>query len=107
MSKKVLGLDLSLTSTGYVLLEQGEIIEKECIKSKPSGEYPIDELRRILAIVAEIEEISAKHEIALVVIENLAFGVKNATSLTQLSGLNYFIRKLFFDNKIPFVLVLS
>ena len=38
----VLGLDLSLVSSGYVLLENDKIKEQKLIKSKPDGKRPID-----------------------------------------------------------------
>lgn len=105
-----LGLDLSLTHTGYVVLqEEGEVISSGVIKSKPSGDTPTDELRRILEIVAKLEEIIDENlfdrSLDLVMIENLAFMAKNTTALTQLSGLNYFVRGLLFKKNVPFVLV--
>lgn len=103
-----LGLDLSLTGTGVVILEDGKIIKQHLIKSKPVGDKPIDELNRILKIVSDIKNEITGTMIHVAVIENLAFGVKNATSLTQLAALNYFVRNLLSHEcgyEIPFILV--
>lgn len=98
------GLDLSLTGTGVVVLEDGKIIEQALIKSKPVGDKPIAELRRIQKIVGEIGVLIEKHRPYIVVIENLAFGVRNATALTQLSALNYMVRAMLAYKDIQFVL---
>lgn len=102
----VLGLDLSLTKTGYcVLKEKGVHCTSGVIRSKPAGDTPSDELKRILNIVYEIDELIHRHNPNLVVIENLAFGVTKTTAITQLSGLNYFAREASFNQDIPFLLV--
>ncbi len=107
MSKSIvsMGIDLSLTGTGVVLLKNGKVILEKLIKSKPSGDKPIDELIRIENIVKEIYACMDGFSVDIAVIENLAFGVRNATSLTQLAGLNYFTRSMLYSEKIPFVLV--
>lgn len=99
-----IGLDLSLTGTGVVVLEDGRIVEQRLIKSKPSGDKPIAELDRIRKIVGDIKISIDKHKPDIATIENMAFGVRNATSLTQLSGLNYFVRAMLADAQVPFCL---
>jgi len=102
------GIDLSLTGTGLVVLTDGKIVRQHLIKSKPVGAKPVDELDRILKIVSEIREHLRGTMVHIAVIENLAFGVRNATSLTQLAALNYFVRKMLVYDcgyEIPFVLV--
>ncbi len=101
-----LGLDLSLTGTGVVALEDGEIIIQRLIKSKPAGDLPVDELNRIRTIIRDIESCVIKATtIHVAVIEGLAFMVKNATALVQLSALNYMVREMLFKHQIPFVIV--
>jgi len=106
-----MGLDLSLTGTGLIILDGDTIIKRTLIKSKPTGDLPINELHRIRRIVSEIElEILNFDEkeippINVAVIEGLAFMVRNATALVQLSALNYMTRALLEDHKIPFVIV--
>lgn len=105
MSKKIiksLGLDLSLTKTGAVLLKNGKITKQCLIKSKPSGSLPINELIRIRKIVEDIEMIINDDIPDIVVIENLAFAVRKTTALTQLAGLSFLVRSMLFDYKIPF-----
>jgi crossover junction endodeoxyribonuclease RuvC len=107
MTKKriSLGLDLSLVNSGVAVLKNGKIIETQSIKSKPVGDRPIDELIRIRKIVSQIQKIVDTHHPEIVVIENMAFMARNTTSLTQLAGLNYFIRAMVTDYDIPFYLV--
>ncbi len=104
----VIGLDLSLTGTGIVKLRDGKIIEQKLIKSKPVGDLPLDELKRIViirdSIVREIEA-DVNSVIQLVAIEGLAFMARNTTALVQLAGLNYMIREKLHFLKIPFVIV--
>jgi crossover junction endodeoxyribonuclease RuvC len=107
----VIGLDLSLTKTGVAFCSSvggHSAIETELIKSKPSGDQPLDELRRIIGIVHMIkkwvETQSKGRTVDLVALENLSF-MSKGTSLTQLSGLSYFIREWLFMSSIPFVMV--
>lgn len=101
------GLDLSLTGTGVVILKNSKLEYSELIKSKPAGKRPKDELIRIVSIADRIENIIKQNtsKVDIVVIENLAFGVRNATALTQLAGLNYFVRHRCLLNHWPFLLV--
>lgn len=102
---KILGLDLSLTGTGVVLLEDDRIKLELLIKSKPTEQKrPVDEIERLVLIKRKIISIIEEHKPDLVVIENLAFLAKG-TSLTQLSYLNYVIRAYLWENKIKFFLV--
>src|ERR1035437_6195346 len=91
MKKSIIsvGIDLSLTGTGVVILQDGKMLDQKLIKSKPVGDTVL----------------YTKGKVCIVVIENLAFGVRNATSLTQLAALNYFTRKIFMEVEVPFVLV--
>ena len=103
-----LGLDLSLTGTGFVIVRDGKIVSSKLIKSKKTGDLPMDELTRLIQIVRDIQTSLKATFIDIAVIENLAFGVRNATALTQLAGLNYFVRKMLTYEcgyQIPFVLV--
>lgn len=103
------GLDLSLAKTGYVIMNDGVVVASGLIKSKPSGDKPIDETRRIVKIATEIVNTIDKYllpkEPSLIAIEGLAFMARNTTSLVQLSGLNYLVRIRLDERKIPFVLV--
>jgi len=101
------GIDLSLTGTGVVVLKNGKMIKKRLIKTKPTPNgKPIDEVNRIRKIVEEIELIiTEEDQPGIAVIEGLAFGVRNATALVQLSALNYMTRALLVDYQIPFIIV--
>lgn len=99
-----LGLDLSLTKTGVVVLENNKILYSDIIKSQPSGDKPIDELIRLVLISAKATEVINKYNPNIVVIENLAF-LAQGTSLTQLAGLSYMVRAYLADRRIPFIMV--
>lgn len=101
-----MGLDLSLTGTGVVILKDGKIIKQKLIKSKPTPNgKPVDEIKRIQKIVEEIEFCLGDDVPTIAVIEGLAFMVRNATALVQLSALNYMTRALLLSYEVPFVIV--
>lgn len=101
-----IGIDLSLTGTGVVVLEDGEIVVEKLIKSKPTKKKTYtEEIERILGIKIEIIKIIEKYEPNLVLIEGMAFMARNTTALVQLAGLNYLIREYLFQYNIPFAIV--
>jgi crossover junction endodeoxyribonuclease RuvC len=104
-SIRSIGLDLSLTGTGVVVLEDGKILSQKLIKSKPCGDRPCNEVTRIRTIVSGIEEVVRSNKLDVAVIEGLAFMVRNATALVQLSALNYMTRAMLMDCGVPFVIV--
>lgn len=99
----IVGLDLSLVTTGIAVLDEGKIVKSELIKSSKEGELPIDEVKRLIKIKEGIN--IAMGEADMVVIEGLAFMAKNSTSLVQLAGLNYMVRQDLYRLGIPFVIV--
>jgi crossover junction endodeoxyribonuclease RuvC len=108
MSYRYLGLDLSLTGTGAIIIDEKEKISTEVlIKSKKISEKPVDELIRLKNIVKEVEDtiLNGEKIIKLAAIEGIAFGVGKTTHLAQLSALNYMIRDLLYDMDIPFVII--
>jgi crossover junction endodeoxyribonuclease RuvC len=98
---KILGIDPSLTGTGCVYLVNGKLHEKKLIKTKPSGENRVTEIKRL----QEIRDACCLDEVEMVVMEGMAFMARNTTSLMQLAGLNYLIRDQLVKNKIPFIIV--
>lgn len=98
---RVLGIDPSLTGTGYVYLSKGSIEKKDLIKTKPSGESRVSEVKRL----ALIRDSFDPKGLDMAVIEGLAFMAKNTTAVMQLAALNYMIRERLVQNNIPFVVV--
>lgn len=96
-----LGIDLSLSSTGCIKMEDGKIIDKQLILSKPSGKLPFEELLRLIKIRDSIDI----NNISIAVIEGVAYGIRRTTSLSQLSGLNYMVRDYLRMKNIPFIIV--
>ena len=103
------GLDLSLTHTGYAILDQDGLVRASgVIKSKPSGDTHLAETQRIVKIAEEavqkIDEFKEEGEGILVSIEGLAF-MAQGTSLVQLAGLNYLTRILLAEFGWPFMII--
>ena len=101
----VLGLDLSLVGTGCIVIESNKVKLSRLITSKPSGKKPIDELKRLLGIVDKIRSIIIKNDIDLICIEGIAFMARNSGALSQLSGLNYLVRNIAYDDDVKFIIV--
>ena len=101
----IMGLDLSLTATGIVVLKEGTVITKRLVKTKPQGNLPLDEIERLLGIKEEIRKEIKTYEPELILIENLAFMARNTTALVQLAGLNYMVREMLAISRTPFVMV--
>lgn len=99
------GVDISLVSTGLVTInDDGVLVSERTIKSKPLGKTPTDELVRLADIRDRIMS-NMPVDIGMVCIEGLAFGVRNATALAQLSGLNYMLREFLHRMHVPFCIV--
>lgn len=102
------GLDLSLTGTGLVILKDGEILKQVLIKSKPRGDSPADEIIRLMKIrddiMSFIDDVPV-NEIELVAIEGLAFAITKTSSIMQLAALNYMVREALYNRCLSFVLV--
>jgi Holliday junction resolvasome RuvABC endonuclease subunit len=99
---KILGLDLSLTATGCVVLENGELKKSELIKTKsPESKTPDTELKRLF----EIRDKIVIDGMDIIVLEGLSMMTHRTTSLVQLSGLNYLIREKIYNAGIPFLVV--
>lgn len=101
--RTTIGVDPSLTGTGVIVLQGGQIVERTVIKSKPCGDRPRDELLRLVTIVSSVRDIIDKYTPEIIAIEGLAFMARNTSSLVQLSGLNYLLRMAFADTKFVVV----
>lgn len=97
---KIAGVDLSLTSTGLVIIDGEEVVFDQVIRSKNTGDDPISELNRLNGIIDGIHTSLHKYKpISMVLIEGLAFMARNTSALVQLSGLNYLLRSYLMANK--------
>lgn len=107
----IVGIDPSLTHTGWVIMEDGLVLGSGVIKSKSQGDTYLAEVERIVKIVNMIfmkitfycNDKERKPD--LVVIEGLAFMARNSTALVQLAGLSYQIRIQLAHLEIPFVII--
>lgn len=105
LGKTALGLDLSLTATGVVVVEDKVVKKQELIRSKPSGNSHVSEIERLLRLVDSVMAIVKESGAGVVAIEGLAFMARNTTALVQLSALNYMVRRELYLNNIPFVII--
>ena len=109
LDKITVGFDTSLTHTGYAIMQGNKVLNSGVIKSKPLGNTPLDEIKRIDKIATEsINKIDTTLPLNmppdLVTIEGLAF-MAQGTSLVQLAALNYMIRLLLMKRNIPFIII--
>ena len=86
---KVLGLDLSLTATGYVVLDRDGALLKSGVagfsltRTAPSAK----KIERLLAIARAVAQVAKETEVTDVCIENYAFSAKGAQNdLGELHG---------------------
>ena len=78
---RVMGLDLSLTSTGLVLLQDAETVESTTVSSRFKGEARLADIREKITTAVKL------HRPQLVVLEGYAFGRPNQmAALGELSG---------------------
>lgn len=96
MSKRILGLDLSLTATGWALVWEGSP-RWGVIKSKSRGVKRLSEIRNaVLDILNQTQP-------SLAVIEGYSYGShQGMAGLAELGGV---IRLLLLDMAIPFIVV--
>lgn len=114
MTKKIIGLDLSINSTGiYTSTGKYHIITSKLKKDHKSCdnvniiEYEkVDDINKNLEQIGDnIIYIVKKFKPELVVIEDVAMGATFSRSLIDLTGLNYWIRALLAKNNIRFITV--
>ena len=83
--KIIIGLDLSLAKTGFCILDQcGKVLDSGIIKSKPSGDMPINETKRIVKIAEDIIEIFSDSKKAKLLGENGRKRVKEKFSIERM-----------------------
>lgn len=93
----VMGLDLSLTSTGLVVLAEGLMLKSKAIKSKENTE------RRLIDIKDQIEREMLEYEPNLVVLEGYAMLANGRiTALAELGGV---VKASLYVRKQPFIVV--
>jgi len=105
----IIGLDLSLTATGLVLVtdtpdaasNHKEIIDQLLITSTPKEETT----PRIIRISTKIMNVVVKRKPNLVVIEGPAFGVQKSSSIFTLGELAGLVKTSLYAMQQPFVIV--
>ena len=114
MIHKIIGLDLSINSTG-IFSNTGEyyiITSKMTREMSKCKEVNIFEYEKSNDINKNLEQISdyimyvvGKIRPNLIVIEDVAIGATFSRSLIDLTGLNYWVRALLTKNNIKFITV--
>lgn len=101
--RKVLGLDLSFTSSGYYFLEEGkESTVHGCITTKPA-DFSTD-LHRIDHIANIILDLIKEHKPDIVAIEDFYVG-RVSFSATKIISLGSIVRYLILKTGTPFILI--
>ena len=102
MSSKIFaGIDLSLTGTGFVNIDnKAKIIDQELIITKPK--VLIEE--RLLYIRNKIENLLNIESTESVYIEGLSFASKGQ-SVMEIAALHYFIRIFLYENKLNYKII--
>ena len=96
-----IGIDLSLTGTGVVVIDDTEkIVEENLIKTTPKEQ--IEE--RLNNIINKVVDICNKYSDSRIYMEGLSFGSKGQ-SMLELGALHYMLRCNFFSKKIKFLVV--
>lgn len=85
--KKILSLDLSLSSTGFAILNDDEVVYCGKIRTKPSDFNKSDE-KRMHYIANTLKKLAEEYDISYLAIENTYTGInpKTSTSLARLCG---------------------
>jgi len=98
-----IGLDLSLTGTGVVVIDTaGTIISQDLIKtnSKQDMEERFDDiLNKIFDIIGKYPK-----EDIIIYMEGLSFG-SSGQSMLELAGLHYIVRHMFWTHKYNFTVI--
>lgn len=114
MNKKIIGLDLSINSTGiytstgdyYVITSKMTKEMSKCTDINIIDYEKTDDINKNLEQIGDIiMYIITKHRPNLVVIEDVAMGATFSRSLIDLTGLNYWVRALLTQNNVKFITV--
>ena len=96
----ICGLDLSLTSSGVIILDNDKVIHNEAIRTKLRG------VKRMSFIKERIFFLISAYKVQFVMMEGFAYGIGRKTrSSFDIGGLGWIIRLLLHELKIPFILV--
>jgi crossover junction endodeoxyribonuclease RuvC len=94
--KYFIGIDLSLTGTGIVLIDsEGKITKQNLIETSPKTKIEL----RIAEIASAIHDVI--HPGDALCMEGLAFGARGQ-SMLELAGLHYHIRITLTERELPF-----
>ena len=100
-NRMYVGLDLSLTGTGLIIIDnKANIIKQELISTK-SSDTPEEIL---IQIANKLEFISTIANLQSVYVEGLSFGSKGQAIL-ELGALHYFIRIFLYKKKINYKII--
>lgn len=102
---KSFGIDLSLTSTGVAMVDDGKLALHGTIKTTPDGKRPKDEIERLHGIVDQVVSFLKEFKPDIVVLEGIAFMAHNTTAIAQLAGLSYLVRSVLTKMTIPYLVV--
>jgi len=93
-----MGLDLSLTSTGIVVVNSaGDVLTSGVVASKEK------DMERLLEIRFQITQIMVDFNVMLTAIEGYAYHIRNSRALTGLAELGGVVRSVLYASDNPYV----
>ena len=96
--KHFVGIDLSLTGTGLIILDdQAQILEQKLVRTTPATSIE----HRLLYILGEIDFVKNIMNGPGIYIEDLSFGSRGQ-AMFQLAGLHYLVRTFFYKSMVWF-----
>lgn len=99
---KIVGLDLSLTSTGVAVADELDVVEVEQIRTKPTGAGLVARRERLRRIRTELRP--WMHDADLVVIEGLAYASRSPHA-TERAGLWWLVVDHLLADHVPVAVV--
>jgi len=107
MEKFFIGIDLSFSGTGVVILDSdGKIFKQFLFETKHDEEDIYDIEKRMIEIKDKISNVLEDDydKIVVAYIENISFG-SQGRGADQLAALNYFIRIFLYEKQINFYMI--
>lgn len=98
----LMGIDPSFSGCGITIKNKDYTFH--LITAEKQYKDTIDITRRIMSLKKQVREIIQKERPNYIAIEGPSYG-GNTSSLIQMGALNHILRELFFEEKIPFVVV--
>jgi len=95
----IMGIDQSLTETGFCIIEKGKIIEQGIIKPKTSGVKRLQEIRNKLLTIID------KYKPTIIALEDYAYGTRNSRATFSMGELGGVLKLAFLDKNQNYCII--